>query len=517
VKVLVVDDDLVTSMLVAEDLKKLGYQVQHGETGDEGWEAYQRGTFPIVIVDWEMPGLSGPELCKLIRQAPDRGYTYIILLTGRSKREDRFNALAAGADDFLTKPVDSAELHARLAVASRILENEDALQRLNVQIQAARQHEGELASAIQKELLLGTPPPDREHLRIASMCVPSSMVAGDFYDFYRHAGNITDIVTGDVMGKGVPAALVAAGVKSSLEKGLLSSLGTLAKLPSLDALLNQLCGDVVPRLTELSTFSTLTYARFDEAACEMAYVNCGNPEILHWKALTGESELLPTTTAPIGFFLEDDFTPSRVQLSPGDLLLFYSDGITDLLVEGERMSSQKFLAWATARAHLPLPALLEELHGLRESGQADDDFTCVAVRCMGSSQDDHFHAWTECDSLASLREIAKRQANLIPLGEDAIDELVLALHEAATNAVVHARPGQEGIPLQVAFDVQAAQLAVTLSYPGVEFDPTAFAPIDSFAEDNVGGFGLTIMQRCTDRMEYRYEGGRNHLTLFKAP
>jgi putative two-component system response regulator len=120
-KVLVVDDDDMSLELVGGILARSGHQVDTAVDGREALEILRRGAHRMVVSDWEMPHLSGTDLCAAIRREDFGGYIYTILLTGRNKTTDAVAGLNAGADDFITKPVDPAQLIARVRIAERIL------------------------------------------------------------------------------------------------------------------------------------------------------------------------------------------------------------------------------------------------------------------------------------------------------------------------------------------------------------------------------------------------------------
>ena len=129
-KILVADDDPISRALLEATLAQSGYEVHVARDGLEAFELLRAGGFRIVISDWEMPGLTGPELCRRVRGRDSGGYVYLILLTSRRRSEDVVAGLAAGADDFVTKPFEPAELCMRLRVAQRLL----ALESRNVTI-----------------------------------------------------------------------------------------------------------------------------------------------------------------------------------------------------------------------------------------------------------------------------------------------------------------------------------------------------------------------------------------------
>jgi len=117
-------------VLLAAALGTLGHEVTAVGDGREAWGAFQRSPFPVVVSDWLMPGLDGLELCRRIREADRTRYTYVILLTALTDPAHYREGMAAGADDFLTKPADVDALRIRLRVAQRIVGLQDRVRRL---------------------------------------------------------------------------------------------------------------------------------------------------------------------------------------------------------------------------------------------------------------------------------------------------------------------------------------------------------------------------------------------------
>ena len=120
-KVLIAEDDHDSRELLAWMLEKLGYQVVSATNGKEAWDAFRKGRFRIVISDVLMPEVDGLELCRRIRLHKQSKYTYIVMLTALIGKKEYLEGMAAGADDFVTKPFDADELKARLRVAQRII------------------------------------------------------------------------------------------------------------------------------------------------------------------------------------------------------------------------------------------------------------------------------------------------------------------------------------------------------------------------------------------------------------
>ena len=125
--ILLAEDDLISRRLFEKILSKEGFTVTSVANGREALDLFRRQFFPIVLTDWQMPEMEGPELCRAIREEnPDR-YVFIIMLTAKGSKDDIINGLGAGADDYLTKPAHHAELLARIKSGIRFLELERSL------------------------------------------------------------------------------------------------------------------------------------------------------------------------------------------------------------------------------------------------------------------------------------------------------------------------------------------------------------------------------------------------------
>ncbi len=167
-RILIADDSIVSRHLLDATLRKWGYEVVIASDGMEAWNALKAADSPrIAILDWMMPGLTGPEVCKRVRensQGSDAPYTYMLLLSSKSQREDLIEGLESGADDYLTKPFDQHELKVRLRAGTRIidLQRELLAAREALQEQATKDflthlwNRSSILDILQKELVRGT-------------------------------------------------------------------------------------------------------------------------------------------------------------------------------------------------------------------------------------------------------------------------------------------------------------------------------------------------------------------------
>ncbi|MDX2445930.1 MAG: diguanylate cyclase [Desulfobacterales bacterium] len=132
--ILLVEDNPISRKMLEKILINEGFKVTSVENGKEALALFREHFFPIVLTDWLMPEMDGSELCKAIRNEKQEGYVYIVLLTAKDSKDDIISGLESGADDYLTKPANHAELLARLKNGLRILDLEKSLKSANEEI-----------------------------------------------------------------------------------------------------------------------------------------------------------------------------------------------------------------------------------------------------------------------------------------------------------------------------------------------------------------------------------------------
>jgi len=130
VKILIAEDDRISSKILEKHITGWGYDVLVVPDGKKAWQTFKKNEVGIVLLDWMMPEITGLDLCRKIRNDKSGKYTYIVLLTAKKKQKDINKGLAAGADEYLTKPFNPIELKARLKTGKRII---DLLEKLHKQ------------------------------------------------------------------------------------------------------------------------------------------------------------------------------------------------------------------------------------------------------------------------------------------------------------------------------------------------------------------------------------------------
>ncbi|MCS6910295.1 MAG: diguanylate cyclase [Anaerolineales bacterium] len=140
-KILIVDDDPVLRQILQTYLSRAGYEVALAEDGRVAWEMWQKEHTRLIITDWMMPVMDGPELIRRVRGASFPHYTYIIMLTAKEGKSDVIFGLEAGADDYLTKPFNTGELRARISIGERILNLETNLSQALARMEELATHD----------------------------------------------------------------------------------------------------------------------------------------------------------------------------------------------------------------------------------------------------------------------------------------------------------------------------------------------------------------------------------------
>ncbi len=204
-RVLIVDDDPAITRILKAHLTSGGYEVVTAQNGREALETIQTHQPSYLITDWEMPEMDGVELCRRVRQLDLPGYLYIVFLTSRSGQDDLMGAMAAGADDFLNKPLRKEELLARLGAGARILRLESRLSEL-----AAHDSLTELPTRRAFHVMLS-----KEWERSQRYRLPLSIVMLDI-DFFKTINDTYGHVVGDAVIRAVAARLQQHSRKSDM-------------------------------------------------------------------------------------------------------------------------------------------------------------------------------------------------------------------------------------------------------------------------------------------------------------
>jgi sigma-B regulation protein RsbU (phosphoserine phosphatase) len=396
------------------------------------------------------------------------------------------------------------------------------------QLARAREQEVEIGFKIQQTLLLDQPPKDLPGVHVAALTIPSQRIDGDFYDFFKHMDKCLDVIVGDVMGKGIPAALLGAATKSHFLQALsrLISLAPPGTIPEPKDIVTLAHSEVARQLIELESFVTLCYARFDLEKGHVDFVDCGHTTTLHFHTSTGTCDLLNGENLPLGVSEKEIYEQIRVPLHAGDVFVFYSDGLTETRNgAGELFGVDRLTECVRTHGRLNPEALIDEIRraavAFSSSEAFGDDLTCVAIRIESRARP---LATAEVEISSDLKELARARAFVRefcrtlpgpPMEEQAVDQLELAITEAASNVMRHAYQGRTDQEILVDAEAWVDRVIFSLHHVGETFDPDA-VKLPVFDGSEQGGFGMYIITQSVDEVRYdRDERGRNRISLIK--
>jgi sigma-B regulation protein RsbU (phosphoserine phosphatase) len=342
-RVLVADDSRAQRMLLANLLRKWGHEVVECGTAEEALAAALNPAIGLVISDWVMPGLTGPDFCRHLRAQRSSGYAYVILLTSKTGDSALAEGLEAGADDFLTKPVRPPELRARLNAGARIVAMQRDLMKKNDLLTGALAEIRTLYDALDRDL------DEARRLQLAQMqdrarrygpvdvslwLRASGHIGGDMVGAFPVGEHTVGLFGLDVSGHGVASAMIAARVA-----GILSAASpdqNIALSRGADGSYHALAPDLAARrlnrmiLSEMRSdrYFTLGLGFLDTATGGVSLVQAGHPHPLVLRA-GGAVEFAGAGGLPVGLIEDADHDRFDVTLAAGDRMLIYSDGLTE--------------------------------------------------------------------------------------------------------------------------------------------------------------------------------------------
>jgi diguanylate cyclase (GGDEF)-like protein len=369
-RILVVDDDRHVRELLEHWLSVANYEVDLAALGRDALASAAQMSPDLVLLDVLMPDMGGLEVLDHLRASGCDAA--VVLTTAYGSERIAVNAMRRGADDYLRKPIQPEELQTvleRNLERLRLRRQNSALQR---QLEEQRrQLDLELARAARVQSdLLPRQMPRLPGFTLAARCIPARQVGGDFYDWHSPGPGLLNITFGDVMGKGMPAALLMTTVRA-----VMRSVGRqTSPLVNLRYAITALDDD----LDHARSFVTMFHAQLDLESRRLSFIDAGHGLVFVRRA-GGVVEPLGPRGVPLGVPSREPYAQGEVELRPGDALILFSDGLLDTwpaladnhLILAELLSDD-IEAPAMVDRILALPALV---------GTVIDDLTVVVLAC----------------------------------------------------------------------------------------------------------------------------------------
>ncbi|SEN46931.1 Serine phosphatase RsbU, regulator of sigma subunit [Roseovarius tolerans] len=342
-RVLVVDDSRAQRRILTASLTRWGFDVREAESGDDALGICADYAPDLVLSDWMMPGMTGLEFCRAFRDMPRDTYGYFILLTSKSDKDEVALGLDAGADDFLTKPVNAAELRARIAAGARILQMERELTEKNRLITSTLDELQSLYDSLDSDLieakklqqsLVSERYRDFGTAEVSLLLQSAGHVGGDLVGMFPISEGRIGLYGIDVSGHGISSALMTARLAGYLSSSVpeqnlalqKTRVGGFAPRPPAEAI--AMLNRVIMSEMETEHYFTIALADVDLQSGQVIIAQAGHPYPALQRA-TGAVEFIGQGGLPVGLIDAAELQQFEVTMAPGDRLLIHSDGVTE--------------------------------------------------------------------------------------------------------------------------------------------------------------------------------------------
>jgi phosphoserine phosphatase RsbU/P len=406
--VLVVDDSRAQRHMLSMQLRRWGYRVTECETAFAALDHCRTDDIDIIISDWMMPGMTGLEFCREFRGMGRESYGYFVLLTSKSEKTEIADGLEAGADDFLTKPVASNELRARLRAGERMLAMQAELLSKNKVIVSTLVELQKLYDSLDRDLiearklqqtLIRDRARDYGWSKASLLLRNSGRVGGDLVGSFEADKNRVVVYSIDVSGHGVASAMMTARLAgfltgSSPDQNLAFDRGLVGQqvLLTPDAVAEKFNRLMLEEI-QAEQYFTMVFAVIDRITGRASLVQAGHPHPMLIRK-SGEVIQLGDGGLPIGLIPDAPYERFEVNMSPGDRLVLVSDGFTECPMPGGQDFGVDGLTESLKKsAHLAGVDLLEALVWdltLQSGGDSfPDDVSGVVFDLMGQDSGEH--------------------------------------------------------------------------------------------------------------------------------
>jgi sigma-B regulation protein RsbU (phosphoserine phosphatase) len=378
-EILVVDDDAMSRRVLAQLLSAAGYKCRVSNDGSEALETIHARPPSLLLLDFDMPGLNGAEVLRRLRsdENPTVAQIPAIMLTAHGSEQSEVSCLQAGADDFVTKPVNASVLRARIETQLRLRSMRRQLERQNDELERWRRDlERDLAAArLTQQSLIPQKPLLLPGWQIATCYRPVIQVGGDIYGWLRMKDGRVLFWIADGTGHGAAAALLTTLAKLLFHHGSMDHDSPASLMEGVDNDFRSTFG--------ARSFMTAMCVALDPATGQGQIVGAGHPPLLVVRH-DGTTESIASVAPPLGMVKRATFTETPIAIEPGDAFLLYTDGLFRRTKEERHQMTPGQLEnvldhWAPSAEAL-LKRIVAQTAPENSAKNAPDDVAAIAVR-----------------------------------------------------------------------------------------------------------------------------------------
>ncbi|MDQ3200545.1 MAG: fused response regulator/phosphatase [Verrucomicrobiota bacterium] len=383
--ILVIDDDRASRRMLTRALGEAGCTCRESSSGVEALEMLESEVPSLLLLDFHMPELNGAEVLSRLRANPNSAIAQVpvIMLTGDGGEESEVLCLEAGANDFVTKPINLPVLRARIDTQLRLQTLRGQLQQQNNELEAWRENlERDLAAArLTQQSLIPQKPPYLPGWEVAAAYRPVIQVGGDIYGWLRMPDQRTLFWIADATGHGAAAALLTTLAKLLFHHGSVEH--------SEPARIMEAVNNDFRSIFGARSFMTAMCVALEAASGRASVVGAGHPPLLVTRR-GAPAEQVRASAPPLGLLEQSHFEEIAIELQPGDGFFLYTDGLYGSSKrEGEGWTPERLqalLASDEPNAQARLNAVLRRAAPESESPLPDDLAAVAVVRTAGEGR-----------------------------------------------------------------------------------------------------------------------------------
>jgi sigma-B regulation protein RsbU (phosphoserine phosphatase) len=378
-RILVVDDDAISRKILAQLLASAGHESRECEDGAKALQLIHAKPPSLLLLDFDMPGLNGAEVLRRLRSDANPAVAQIptIMLTGHGSEESEVSCLQAGADDFVTKPINAAVLRARIETQLRLRSMRRQLERQNDELEEWRRNlERDLAAArLTQQSLIPQKPPPLPGWQVATCYRPVIQVGGDIYGWLPMKDSRILFWIADGTGHGAAAALLTTLAKLLFHHGGVEHDAPTTVMERVNSDFRSIFG--------ARSFMTAMCVALDPASGHASVVGAGHPPLLVIRD-NGATESIASIAPPLGLIEHPEFTETVIGFEAGDAFLLYTDGLFGSAKDGRRRLTpqrlEKMLDHSAPSAEALLKGILTQVAPDNAGDALPDDMAALAVR-----------------------------------------------------------------------------------------------------------------------------------------
>jgi len=378
-EILIVDDDALSRRILAQVLTSTGYNCKVCGDGTEALQIIHTKPPSLLLLDFDIPGANGAEVLKQLRADQDQAIAQLptIMLTAHGSEESEVSCLQAGADDFVTKPVNAAVLRARIETQLRLRSMRRQLERQNDELEQWRRDlERDLAAArLTQQSLIPQKPLAMLGWEVAACYRPVIQVGGDIYGWLRMQDGRILIWIADGSGHGAAAALLTTLAKLLFQHGSVEHDGPVRVMEAVNHDFRSIFGG--------RSFMTAMCVALNHTTGSAHVVGAGHPPLLIVRN-DGTTESIASLAPPLGLIERTEFIETALKFEPGDAFLLYTDGLFGSSKNQRRRLTpqqlEKMLDYSAPNAEAFLQRILARAAPNNAENSLSDDLTALAVR-----------------------------------------------------------------------------------------------------------------------------------------